>query len=238
MSSPARWYVVALCTAAALGACAVDRAGDAATMRNCNPGNLSGNLETQVAEARRVASRMSLAGAPALRLDPGGAIVAITPLCESHRVTKGNQLARGHFVAQIVFAGSMPRFSGVADDTVYWWVYRPDGSTQLVSQFLSLGASTDAVRSEEFRTCPPGDDTPDSEPPLERGGWHPSTCDSRMLADSMHTLRGDNPWFGCTRGCCYSVGPSDPTTPRDSLPADTLRPDTTRRDTTRTPGRA
>lgn len=224
MSTPTRRSAAALCCAAALGACAVDRAGDATTtMLNCTPGSLSGDLEPQVDEARRVARRMSLAGAPALRLDPGGAIVAITPLCESNRVTKGNQLARGHFVAQIVFVGSVPRFSGVADDTVYWWVYRPDGGTQFVSQFLSLRASTDAVTSEEFRTCPPGDETPDTPPPMERSGWHPSTCSSMLLADSMHMLTGDNPWFGCTRGCCYSVGPI----PGDTTRTDTIPPGTT-----------
>jgi len=202
-------------------------------------GSLDGKREAvQRALGRGAGSLLWKRGDKAVENTTGQRRYTLYPTCKSHQFTDG-ELVDGRFVALLRIDNDPDRrFSKVADnDVVAWWVYgirQADGSIELVSQFASLAATTeqDFVVTLPFVRC-----NKTGYWDEEEAGWHGSECESEDSA-MVRPPGGDNPWFGCTRGCCYSVGPSDPAIPKDSLPADTLPRDTTRRDTTRTPGRA
>lgn len=198
-------------------------------------GSLSGKREeVQSALGRGTGDRLWKRGDKAAPKVDGERRYTLIPTCKNHEFTTG-ELVDGRFVALLRIENDPDnRFSTAgASDTVAWWIYgvtQDDGTIRLVSQFASLTASSDDafLLEWDFIQCD------DSEPwKTEEAGWHGSSCNHGTRA-TARPLDGDNPWFGCTRGCCYSVGPGrPPETADDTLPSDTLRPDRPR-DTTRT----
>lgn len=205
-----------------LAACGREEYADAGSetagsARNCNPG-LQGDLKT---------FRLSHVRAKAIGVEPAGnwekhpdATVAIQPMCESHLKDK-NALRQGQFVARLMLFDTQTPYSKLRTDVVYWWVFERNGA--LVSQFFSMSQTDEVIAIVEspFIEC---DGT---KPTTEIAGWHGDGClpgDPRR-ADGR-PLDGDNPWFGCTLGCCYSV-----VVDTDRV-RDTTRTDTAGRDTT------
>lgn len=182
-----------------------------ASARNCNV-SISGNLRNE---------RLDKVLREAYSMTPNGSwnkhpsrAMAIQPLCES-RNKNAQQLARGAFVARILILEATSPFSRMKTDLVYWWVYQENGVEK--SQFVSTTdtVAADAIIDMQFRDCPD-----ESGVDKDSTGWHGAGCHS--AAQQMATLQngGDNPWFACTRGCCYAVG-GGPLRPTDSL-RDTL----------------
>lgn len=184
-----------------LAACGRQQNADAgsettALARNCSPG-LQGDLKT---------FRLSHVRAKAIGVDPAGdwhkhpsAAVAIQPMCESHE-KDASALRRGQFVARLMLLDTQRPYSKLRTDIVYWWVFERNGA--LVSQFFSMSQTDEDSAIVEF----PFTQCAGTEPKTEIAGWHGGAClqmDS-LMADGRPPP-GDNPWFGCKLGCCYSV---------------------------------
>lgn len=117
------------------------------------------------------------------------------------------ELVDGRFIGILeVKADPDHRFSRANDDDVVaWWVFGTvdaDKKIQLQSEFVSLsGAAIDeAIISAPFEWCPQ-----DHRWDEETGGWHKGDCSAHPAPLSDAPTGGDNPWFGCKLGCCYSA---------------------------------
>jgi hypothetical protein len=134
-------------------------------------------------------------------------LYTIKPACRNHDFTVG-ELVDGRFIGLIETDGDTAhRFSRTPNDYVAWWVFGTvddGGNIQLQSEFVSLtaAANDDAIIRAPFKWC-----TKDEDWDEETGGWHSDDC-SAHPAPAMEAPRGgDNPWFGCKLGCCYSAMP-------------------------------
>jgi hypothetical protein len=201
---------------------------------NAQSFDFSGSLAGQEAQVRGALG--STGGRLHRRLDRGAKHTDVAtprytmyPTCKNQEFTTGD-LVDGRFVGVLVISDDSDRnFSRTKNsDTVGWWVYgqhEADGRIRLYSQFLSLTVPDDPVMTQFFDACPKSGTWRE-----ETAGWHGEVCEESAMSEMVAPRIGDNPWFGCTRGCCYSTKLQRLT---DSLPADTSRADTTRRDTTR-----
>lgn len=128
----------------------------------------------------------------------------LIPTCKNHEYTLG-ELVNGRFIGVIIVRDDPThRFSRTRrDDHVAWWVFGAfdtTGAIQLQSQFVSLTAENDALISKRFTWCNKLADWTE-----ETAGWHGPNCMSHAADDMTAATRGDNPWFGCKLGCCYSA---------------------------------
>lgn len=173
--------------------------GDTIAMNpNCNTG-FSGELKSQQMNAIRNQAQ---------DLDPAGAwvkhdekAVAIQPLCESHKKSE-QDLGNGQFVARMMIVGESTPYSKLTTDMVYMWVFERAG--QKIVQFVSMTNPNhdDALVPFTWTWCTA---TPPTE---EQADWHEGVC-SAHTETGGRPRGGDNPWFGCTRGCCYAAAPVD-----------------------------
>lgn len=242
------WFAAAFIAVAFLVACEpVQRAGPPDKCARYNGGlfsRLKGNLHGQQAKARAIARRMRAVGQGVAHPSQP---LTLTAICENHELDN-NHLREGRFVGILTGPGTAPEYSRIANDTVLWWVFGevielPNGQDTVVhySQFLSLGAQpgTPYTVTMALRVCPT--DTRGGER-QERVDWHEAVCDTSAThmpgtqaartqngspqPQPLTVRRGDRPWFGCTRGCCFAQviadteGGSEPT---DPAPRDTSR---------------
>ena len=227
--------MVAMSVAVVVVACAPARdasvplAGDKCANYNGGSKKLQGDARKNAKRAREIAYEVRgqvLQVAPS----PDGRLLLI-PTCDVRKLKK-KDLKEGRFVGILTGPGTAPDYSDVPNDVVYWWVFGTDtvvnGATTLVhhSQFVSLRSPTGSIVERATIVCP---DHRDRDFPVDSVAWHDDTCPSPSAPHSVMRI-GDNPWFGCTRGCCYSTKLQLLT---DSLPADTTRADSARTDTTR-----
>ena len=170
-----------------------------------------GTLVGRVAEARRQVGPQGGLLDKRLNRDaphkPGpGSLYTIKPACQNHDFTLG-ELVHGRFIGIIeVKADPNHRFSRAnVDDVVAWWVFGTvdaDKKIRLQSEFVSLGGAAidEAIISAPFDWCPKNDDWKE-----ETGGWHSNDCSAHPAPLMDPPSGGDNPWFGCKLGCCYSA---------------------------------
>lgn len=164
---------------------------------NCKT-SLNGRLETQhLARIRREAHALDAAGAWVSHDEKA---VAIQPLCESHKKNEP-ELRRGEFVARLMIVGESTPYSGLTTDMVYMWVFR-EGSGDF-AQFVSMTNpdAGNAIKTYALHSCTMT--TPNEE---EVADWHEGVCSAHSETGGR-PRGGDNPWFGCTRGCCYAAAP-------------------------------
>lgn len=133
-------------------------------------------------------------------------LYTIKPACKNHDFTVG-ELVDGRFIGIIEVKGDTAhRFSRTDDDDVVaWWVFGtvdPVGSIRLQSEFVSLSAAAtdEAIISAPFKWCTKEEDWNE-----ESGGWHLGDCSLHPISVMDVPEGGDNPWFGCKLGCCYSA---------------------------------
>lgn len=190
------------------------RTGEASTTamagKNCKV-NIAGPLDSlQFDKVLEAAGSMTPDGS---WVPDSGRKIAIQPLCESSRKDPA-ALRKGAFVARIMIFGEQTSLSDRTMDVVYWWVVKRD--TLVVSQFVSTTEpdSAKAIKTLQFIDC---DDK--AAATKDTTGWHGDSCHSMGGGGKPGPLNGegDNPWFGCTRGCCYAVGGGGPV-PTDSIP--------------------